>query len=359
MMRRALTVLVLLAALPYRAFAQKLGVEMLTDLELWKTHGDSPLLARNEGELQAIGRLRGWVSLRPFAELQLLAMGELQKETGAEGEFEKELEVLTLRWLPRRGVSVEAGRILMPLGEFGPRRFSNINPLIGTPDLYPDAYPWGTSVSGAAGKLDYRAALISLPVVNQGLTPEPGQRLRPLLGIGVSAGPMLRVGATLTHGAYLGPAVGGQIPSGASWQDFLQTVVSADAHFSAGYVEARVEALWSSFEVPSRADPVRGLGWYGEVRATLSPRLFVAGRFERNRFATIEPTSAALWAGQVATELNGEVGAGYRVSADALIKASFSKDHWPGAQPGVSDGYALAVQFSLHKDIGALLARRY
>ena len=49
----------------------------------------------------------------------------------------------------------------MPVGAFGRRRLSPSNPLIGAPDLYPTAYPWGVTVSGGVGHFDYALGAVS------------------------------------------------------------------------------------------------------------------------------------------------------------------------------------------------------
>jgi outer membrane receptor protein involved in Fe transport len=106
---------------------------------------------------------------------------------------------------------------------------------------------------------------------------------------------------------------------------------------------------------------LRGLAWYGEARVTLSPRVFVAGRFERNRYAFIRPAGTS-WISTDRTQLNGEVGVGYRLGPGTLIKASYRRDYWPGeTAPGAlafPDGYAVALQFSHWLDVGGLFAGR-
>jgi hypothetical protein len=163
--------------------------------------------------------------------------------------------------------------MLMPVGQFGARRLPHTNPLIGTPDAYPTLYPWGATASGAVGSFDYRVGVMSLPVVNVRYTPEAGHRLRPVAGVGWSAGPAFRVGAAVTRGPYLSSDVRALLPPGEEWTAYTQDIIAAEARFALGYVEVRAEAQWSSYEVPTRGDPVRGFGWYAEVRGHLAPRV--------------------------------------------------------------------------------------
>jgi len=343
----ALTCAVLGAA-PLRA--QRVAVEFLFDGELWKTDSASRLLSRNEGELAVQGRLRTWVALRAGRAVDFLGHVSMEAGNAEEEATEVYLEQLELRARPSPAFAVEAGKVLQPIGAFGLRRFSNTNPLIGSPDAYPPQYPWGAVVTGRLSSLDYRVALTSLPAGNTEYTPPPDHALRPVAGVGVSFGPAFRLGATVTHGPYLGDTVNAQLPAGTSWKDYKQTVVAADLRLSKGYVEARAEANWSRYEVPTVADPREGLGWYAELKGTLSPRVFVAGRYEYYRYVFILPVSQAFWVGQETTQMNAEVGMGYRFTAATLLKASVRLDHWPvHTLPGETfpDGYAIAIQYSI------------
>jgi len=360
---RFLAVLFCIVAFAGPLRAQRIAVETLTEAELWKTGDSSRLLTRNGGRAAVEAGVHAWLAIRLASPLELRAIGYVAAGNVDEQHMYTGLELLELRLLYSRALVVEAGKLLFPMGSFGARRFSNTNPLIGAPDMYPPEYPWGAEVSGAVGALDYRAALVSLPAVNTNYTPEPGQKLRPVIGLGVSAGPSLHIGGSFTTGPYLGPAVATQVPAGPSWDGYKQAVFATDARFSAGYVEARAEAAWSSYDVPTVKSSVDGFGWYGELRVTLAPRVFVAGRYENYAYPFVLPVSQHFWVGKATRQMNGEVGLGYRLTADALMKTSIRRDHWP-VQTTASgmrfpDGYALALQFSLHTDVIGLIQGRY
>ena len=51
-------------------------------------------------------------------------------------------------------------------------------------------------------------------------------------------------------------------------------------------------------------------GWYAEFRGTVSPRGFLAGRFEPFRCPSILPINPSFWATRETTPVNGEVGLG-------------------------------------------------
>jgi hypothetical protein len=362
---RACVLVVACCALAARtAPAQGVAMQFLFDGEVWKTDSASRLLSRNGGELAVGGRFRSWVAARPSRKLEFLA--HVMAEGGSsEDDAAIYLEQLELQARPSNSLTLEAGKILQPIGAFGTRRFSNTNPLIGEPDAYPPQYPWGAVITCRWNRFDYHIALASLPAVNTNYTPPPDHYLRPTAGIGVSVGPAFRLGGTVTHGPYLGDTVNAQLPPGSSWQDYKQTLFAADLRFSKGYVEARAEANWSTYDVPTVAEPQHGFGWYGELRGTLSPRVFVAGRYEYFRYVFVLPVSTAFWVGRETTQMNGEVGVGYRFTAATLLKASVRRDHWPvhtipGAPP-FPDGYAVAIQCSVFASATDLLpgAGRY
>ena len=333
------------------ARAQRATVETLLDLEGWKTDAGSRLLARDSGRLAGEARLTAWGAWQPVARLQLTALGEASAGTAEPKHAYWQYDLLEARATLSPSLVVNGGKILMPMGLFGARRFSYTNPVIGAPDLYPTLYPWGVNVAARAGRFDLRAAAVSLPVVNTRYTPQPSGRLRPLIGAGITLGPSLHLGVAATRGPYLSRNLQPVIPAGRSWDEYRQSVVSGDVHFSTGYLDTRFEVAWSEYDVPTQAEKVNGLGGYGEARITLSPRVFLGVRAEMFRYAFIRPVSQNFWVGSETIENNAEVAAGYRVSSGWLLKASFRKDDWPQASPPgfpLPDGYAAAIQASWH-----------
>jgi hypothetical protein len=333
------------------------------DAEGWKTDPGSRLLARNNGNAAVEGRLTLWGALRVSSRLDFLAIGEAEAGKADPRRTRWDYDLLEARARLTRALTFEGGRILMPMGLFGARRFSNINPVIGAPDMYPAEYPWGAKLSGTAGALDWRAAMISLPVVNVRYTPAPSGQLRPLLGAGINLGPSLHIGASVTHGSYLNRS-SPNLPSGTTWDSYKQTIASGDMRFSVGYVDSRAEVAWTSYNAPAASAPLHGLGAYAESKVTLTPRIFIAVRLEHFKYAFIGPFSpvSPYWVSGLTTENNGEVGIGYRLSNALLVKTSVRKDHWPDpATPSfpTPDGYAVALQISWHAYPLDALARVY
>lgn len=350
----------LVGGAPRRAAAQgAVLVQGVADAELWKTDSGSALLTRNHGRPGVVGRLQLWGAAELGQRVVVYAAGYVE---GGKARHEEGTEWYTdlagVRYTHSDALVVDAGKMLHPVGTFGPRRYSTRNPLIGAPHGYPVQYPLGVQLSGTRGRVDYRAAVVSLPMHQEGYTPEPGARARPAVGAGFTPTTGVRVGASATWGPYLNRELPAGLLAGRPWRAFTQRVGALDAQVSRGYLELRGEVAAARYEVPGDAPnletAVHGLAYYAEAKYTLAPRLFVAGRVERNDYAYILPASDSAWVATSTNVYNGELGAGYRLSPRTLLKASVRADRWdvPPALRGVlRDGAAFALQISRAFDV--------
>lgn len=365
-MRGRVAGLVLLAALAgaSRARAQDwLVAETIVDGEMWTTDSGSRMLSVNDGNPAPAGRAQLFLGAAA-GRLQLLFMGEVEHEAGAEAdeEFELDYDLLALRFVASPLAVIDVGRFATPIGAFANRRFSNLNPLIGAPDMYSVTYPWGAQVSGSTSHLDYRAAVVSLPAVREGYSPEPGARPRPAFGFGFTPAPEFRLGASATWGSYLSEDNAAAIPAGSAWSDYDQRVLAFDTRFSRGYFELRGELALSRYDVPTKSETSDGVAFYLEAKQTWTPRFFTAIRGERNDYPFILPLSASNWIARNALAYNAEIGVGFRATRELLLKASY-RGVWYDVDPSLSaslpDGYALAVQLSYEADIKGWFERRH
>ncbi len=332
------------------------------DVEGWKTDTMSTMLARNGGDPAALYRLRLWSAVEPmrgfFIFANGLAEGGNAKRFDAPGTTVM-LEQGGLRLARHRALVIDVGRMLNPVGGFGARLLSTRNPLIGIPDAYLPVYPIGAKVSGERGKVDYRAAVVSLPPTHRDYVPDPDPAPRPVLGFGVTPIVGFRVGFSATDGPYLNKDLSASQLNDKAWDSYRQRVIGTDVQYGFAHVDLRSEFAISEFEVP-RTGRIDGPSGYLEARATLTPRVFVAARGEFNRYPFILPVSPTFWVSR-RTELRAfEAGVGFRFDANTLMKASFSADHWivtpenaAFVKPG---GKALAVQVSRAFDIAELFS---
>ena len=338
-----------------RAAAQaSVVVQGVADAELWMTDSGSALLTRNNGRPGGVGRLHVWSAAELGPRLVVYAAGYVE---GGKARHEEGTEwytdMLGVRYMRSDALVFDVGKMAHPVGAFASRRYSVRNPLIGHPDGYPVAYPVGLQLSGTRRRFDYRAAVVTLPVYREDYVPEPTATPRPAVGAGFTPTTGVRVGVSATWGPYLNDELPTTLLAGRSWRAYSQQVGAIDAQLSRGYLEVRAEIAASRYDVPSQpgSEPtvVRGLAYYVDAKYTLTPRLFVATRVERNEYAYIEPESDTEWLASPTNMYNGELGVGYRFGAATLLKASARADSWhvpPYLRSMLPNGAAFALQVS-------------
>jgi hypothetical protein len=328
------------------------------DFEGWASDSGSRTLTRNFGRPGMVGRLSLWGGIAPSPQVQLVALVEANAGAARRGvdgaDPEMELEGLLLRYAPSRRFVFDAGRLLSPVGAYGPRRLSPVNPLIDRPDVYPPNYPWGAQVAGVAGPLDYRVAVISLPASNPQYVPVPGHAARLAGGLGLTPFVGAHLGMSFTWGPYLGPDMAPRLPAGTQWRDFGQWVLGFDARLSRGYADFHGELAFSSYDAPTVAEPLDGIAAYAELKYTWTPRFYTAVRVQYNDYAFIRPRTPPAWTGIMTRVHAGEIGVGYRVARGLLFKVSYQQDDWATQL----DGRVAAAQLSYEFDAAGWLARR-
>jgi hypothetical protein len=333
-------------------------VQGIADAELWKTDSGSILLTRNGGRPSFLGRVNLWGAADIGRHVVVYAAGTA--ETGnarSESGTEWYTDMAGVRYTQSDAFVIDAGKMPHVVGTFAARRYSSRNPLIGIPDGYPLQYPLGLQVSGAHGRFDYRGAVVSEPIYHEGYTPEPTSAPHPALGAGFTPAIGVRVGASATWGPYLNRDLAPTLLAGRSWRAYDERIVAADAQVSRGYLELHGELARSSYEVPDGAAgirTVRGLTYYAEAKYTLTPRVFAAGRFERNDYPYIQPLSDVAWIANPTNMYDGEAGVGYRLTSRTLLKASVRSDRWdvpPEMRSFLGNGTALALQLSQSFDV--------
>ena len=347
------------AATTHEAKAQgAILVQGIADAEAWKTDSSSILLTRNGGRPSFLGRVNLWGAAEIGRRVVVYAAGTA--ETGNardESGTEWYTDLAGVRYTRSNAFVIDAGKIQHVIGTFAARRYSTRNPLIGTPDGYPLQYPLGVMASGTRGRIDYRGGVVSLPIYHEGYTPDPTPAPRPAFGAGFTPAIGIRLGASATWGPYLNQDLAPTLLAGRSWRAYDERIVAADAQLSRGYLELHGELARSSYEVPVGSGgitTVRGLTYYGEAKYTLTPRLFAAGRFERNDYPYIQPFSDVAWIASPTNMYDGEAGVGYRLTSRTLLKASVRSDRWdvpPEMRSFLGNGTALALQLSQSFDV--------
>jgi hypothetical protein len=152
-------------------------------------------------------------------------------------------------------------------------------------------------------------------------------------------GPALTLGVSGATGPFLSREATDALPPSARG-DFRQRAVGADVEYVRGYWILRGEALWSRWTLPAveptlLSAPLEALGLYGEVRYKIRPGLYVAGRAEHLGFNEVDTTSGqTTWEAPVT---RWELGAGYAVRREILLKASWQHNRRDGGRVPEND----------------------
>jgi hypothetical protein len=306
-------------------------------------------------------------------------LGEIRSENlGAVRPYALYLRIRP--WL-NRDFDIQVGRVPPTFGAFARRTYANDNPLIGYPLAYqylttlrPDALPasadellrkrslgwlvrysvgepaldngvplvnafrWDTGVQAHAtfGIVSAAAAVttgtLSNPLFsddNQGRQLAGRLELRPTVG--------LILGTSLARGAFIGQAAA-LAANGDRDADFMQTAWGGDAEYSRDHYLLRAETIVSRWQMPIATvtpatqvavqSPLGALSVSLEGRYKLRPGLYVASRYDHLGFADETSASATLpWDAPV-TRI--EVGAGYSIQRNLLLKMSVQHNHRDG-----------------------------
>lgn len=204
----------------------------------------------------------------------------------------------------RVGLRIDAGQMPSPIGLGILENRMDINPVISQHSAYylplprvdeiprtfliAGAYPFGAQVTLSTRAWDARAAVVdSSPVRGRPFFDAGGQprMLNVIAGGGITPRPGLRIGAAIAHGGYVAageldaPGVDTPLPTA----DRRATMVQVEGEWAFGYTKFAGEIVRNAMET-ARADAVASGGWL-EVTQILTPRVFVAGRADAQRFA--------------------------------------------------------------------------
>ena len=255
-----------------------------------------------------------------------------------------------------------AGKIPWPVGTYGPRTYSNKNPLIATPLMYqyhttllwwaipPSAdvliansgngqynidyfgFPmgmgmpvvddswWdvGVTAVGSQGPLEYSMGIMA-GTPGWGNTVEDENTGKTILGrLGLVPAPGLRFGVSGALGPYLIEDLNGQLAPGQNVNEFRQKIGMVDVEFATGHLELRAEGAWNTWQTPTVGDLDVATG-YVEMKYALSFGAFIAGRLDGMRFSDIADSTGVehTWDSNIS---RWELGAGYRFDRNILAK---------------------------------------
>ena len=267
------------------------------------------------------------------------------------------------------GLNLQAGKFGNPFGQFLTRNYADQNPLIGFPLMYTHrttirsnqlpansydflrwqaraqplagyttggdsgsgwlplinfAYPTGVMAFGSGPKADYRFALVNSSLSNPLNPARSGQRAQWVAAGGITPFQRFRFGASFATGPYLDASVSSQLPNGTLWHDFTQRSLGGDLQLTLHHLELQSEVLFTNFRVPRISQRLGAAGYFVELKHTLTPRLFLAGRwnqlyFDRLRSGITNGERPRFDSNRYSLEL----GLGYHLSEKLLVKSSY------------------------------------
>jgi len=293
---------------------------------------------------------------------------------------------------------IQVGRVPPTFGAFARRTYANDNPLIGYPLAYqylttlrPDSLPistdellrkrtlgwlvryslgdqafdhgvplvsafrWdtGVQVHGGNGVVNATAAVttgtVSNPLFaddNQGRQFAGRVEVRPLMG--------MILGTSVARGAFIGQTAVRAALGESSGAEFMQTAWGGDAEYSRDHYLLRAETIVSRWQVPMPAappgqaavqSPLDALSLSLEGRYKLRPGLYAAARYDHLGFSDVTSATATLpWDAPV---MRVEIGGGYSIQRNLLLKGSFQHNHRDGGLllPSVANMIAAQLVF--------------
>lgn len=275
---------------------------------------------------------------------------------------------------PGHDAHLQAGKIPWPIGTYGPRTYSNKNPLVATPLMYQyhttllwweipptadvlianagngqydidyfgysmgmgmpvvdDSY-WdvGIIAMGSEGLVEYSMG-VTAGTPGWGSTVKDENSGKTIMGrIGLAPAPGLRFGVSGALGPYLVEGLNEQLPSGQNVNNFYQTLGMVDFEFATGHLELRAEGAWNTWQTPTVGDLEVTTG-YVEMKYSLPFGAFGAGRLDGMRFSEIEDSSGEKhsWDSNIS---RWEIGAGYRIDRNILTKLVYQHTNLEGRE---------------------------
>jgi hypothetical protein len=200
------------------------------------------------------------------------------------------------------------------------------------PVIWGPSYASGGSIFGRIDKYEY-----AFEVKNVALSSRPyawdARRHpweSPLVSgrVGYRPNAMWSVGASFSHGPYLLPPDQPLFAGGPIKDEFKQTTIGHDIAFAWRHWQVWAEAFASRFEVPNVGD-ADTLAYYLEARYKLTPRVFLAGRWNQQFFDKV-PAGAGgsqRWDRDI---WRIEAAAGYRFDRHLQSKVQYSFSHQNG-----------------------------
>jgi hypothetical protein len=267
-----------------------------------------------------------------------------------------------------RTLYVQAGKIPTPQGTWGPRTYSDQNPLIGVPlmymwqstlyttqmpvdlddlvsrkgtgqfgstyedeggvrgtdgprmlVLYDNCWHDGAAVLGIERGIEYQIAVTTGAPGSPITGIDDNDELALHARLGWAPVPEIVLRASWGRGAYLSRAVRDYLPSGRTVNDYHQQLWMGSMELSRGHWIFHGEAVYNQLETPLTEDGLDSWSAYADLTWKFAVGWSAALRFDTLRYGEV-PTSGGRTAWDQDVD-RWEIGVGYDVTRDFLLKA--------------------------------------
>jgi hypothetical protein len=284
--------------------------------------------------------------------------------------------------------NLEAGLIRHPFGTWGPRTYSDKNPLVGIPLgysyhtalivylnslqkspaellayrgrggnpapafgvssglplVYDNCWNTGLLIFGGGGKWEYTAGVLSGSLSNPTIELK---RSRPQVSAHAGFTPFmeLTLGSSFAYGPYLTKANEKDLPFGSAANDYNQTVVGLDLNFERGKFIGHAEGMFNRWVHPYVSEPLKVYSAYVEGTYKFATQFFLAARYDRMEFSKISDPSGgrSVWDYPL---YRIETGLGYRFDRSVTIKLVGQLTRFPGRPQLNDDIFATQISTS-------------
>ena len=153
----------------------------------------------------------------------------------------------------------------------------------------------------------------------------------------------LRMGVSAMRGPFLDQTAQELLPAGRTARDYSASAVGADLEWSLGRWSARAEWFRAKFPYPRLFTPATVHAGYGEVKATVTPRLYAAFRANWQMHNRVEDRNGRSPQPFQPNIQVYELALGFRVNRLQLLKVGYEWLHTDGVSG--SQNNVFGVQF--------------
>lgn len=199
----------------------------------------------------------------------------------------------------------------------------NPTPAAGVPMVAALRWDTGVQVHAATSWIEAAASVTAGSLAEPVLPDDKsGEQVAWRLAIHPLSG--LHVGVSAARGPFLNRSTLRSAGAGDRARDFGQTAVGADLEYSRDYYLVRIEAIRSTWTLPTIRVPLRAVAASVEGRYKVTPRLHVAARVDRLGFSSLQ--GAAHTDEWDAPVTRAEVGGGYLLRRNLQLKLSVQRN---------------------------------